>query len=192
MSTRSGRNNIWRMDADGSHPKQLTRGGNDAAPNFSPDGKWVIYSSVVTSDLRKVPIDGGDSVQLTDRRVMWPAVSHAEGMIVGLYRSDDNSPQRLAVFPPEGGGPVKTFDIPSGLFSYPRWTPHGRSILYVITRAETSSLWSQPVEGEAPKQLADFKPEQIFSFDLSRDGKWLVFTRGTIVRDVILITDSKQ
>jgi len=113
-------------------------------------------------------------------------------MITGLYRSDENSPQQLAVFRPEGGAPVKTFDTPSGLFSYPRWTSNGRSILYVITRAETSSLWSQPIDGGAPKQLIDFNPEQIFSLDLSRDGKWLVFTRGTIIRDVILITDSKQ
>jgi eukaryotic-like serine/threonine-protein kinase len=190
VSTRSGRNNIWRMDADGSHPKQLSNGGNDGVPSFSHDGKWVIYSSVTTSDLRKVPIDGGISVQLTDRPVTWPTVSLTEGMIAGLYRSDENSPQRLAVFTPEGGRPIKTFDIPSGLFSYPRWTSNGRSILYVITRAETSSLWSQPVDGGAPKQLTDFKPEQIFSLDLSRDGKWLVFTRGTILRDVILITDT--
>jgi Tol biopolymer transport system component len=75
---------------------------------------------------------------------------------------------------------------------YPRWTSNGRSILYLITRAETSSLWSQPVDGGAPKQLTDFKPEQIFSFELSRDSKWLVFTRGTIVREVILITDSRE
>ncbi len=189
VSTRSGRNNIWRMDADSSHPKQLTNGGNDGAPNFSPDGKWVIYSSVTTSELRKVPVDGGDSVRVTDT-VTWPTVSHTDGMITGLYRSDENSPQRLAVFPPEGGPPVKTFDIPMGLYSYPRWTTDGRAILYVNTRAESSSLWSQPVDGGAPKQLMDFTPEQIFSLDLSRDGKWLVFTRGTIVRDVILITDS--
>ena len=190
VSTRSGRNNIWKMDAEGSHPKQLTSGGNDGVPSFSPDGKWVIYSSGTTSDLRKVPIEGGDSVRLTDRPVTWPTVSSTDGMITGLSRSDEDSPQRLAVFPPEGGAPIKTFDIPSGLFSYPRWTPNGRSILYVITRAETSTLWRQSVDGGAPQQLTDFKPEQIFSLDLSRDGKWLVFTRGLIVRDVVLITDS--
>lgn len=189
VSTRSGRNNIWRMDADGSHPKQLTSSGNDGFPNFSLDGKWVIYSSL-TSDLRKVPIDGGDSVRLTDKPVTWPTVSTTDGMIAGLYVREQNSPQRLVVFPPEAGAAIKTFDIPPGLLSYLRWTLNGRSILYVITRAETSSLWSQPVDGGAPKQLTDFKPEQIFSLDLSRDGKWLVFTRGSIVRDVILITDT--
>jgi Tol biopolymer transport system component len=152
----------------------------------------VIYDAVATSDLRKVPIDGGDSVRLTDRRVTWPTVSPKDGMIAGLYRTDDNSPRRLTVFPPEGGTPVKSFDLPPGAFGGARWTPDGRAVIYLITRAETSSLWSQSLDGGAPKQLADFSPEQIFSFDLSRDGRWLAFARGTIIRDVILITDSKQ
>jgi serine/threonine protein kinase/Tol biopolymer transport system component len=191
-SMRSGRYNLWRMDMDGGHPKQLTGGGDEEAPGYSPDGRWVIYDSVATSDLRKVPIEGGDSVRLTDRRVTWPAVSPKDGMIAGLYRSDDNSPERLAVFPAEGGTPIKSFDLPPGSFGGARWAPDGHSILYVVTRAETSSLWSQSLDAGAPKQLADFSPEQIFSFDLSRDGRWLALARGTIIRDVILITDSKQ
>lgn len=192
VSRRSGGINIWRMDLDGSHLKQLTTGGSDSPPSFSPDGKWVIYDSIATSDLRKVSIDGGDSVRLTDRRVAWPTVSPKDGMIVGLYMSDENSSPRLALLAPEGGAPIKTFDLPNGSFGGAHWTPDGRAILYLINRAQTSTLWSQPVDGGAPKQLADFSPEQIFSFDLSRDGKWLAFARGTIVRDVILITDTSK
>jgi serine/threonine protein kinase/Tol biopolymer transport system component len=192
QSTRSGRFNLWRSDLDGGNLKQLTSGGDDAIPNFSPDGKWVIYDSIVTTELRKVPIDGGDSVRLTDRRVAWPTVSPKDGMIAGLYRSDGNSPQRLTVFAPEGGTPIKNFDLPPGALSNPRWTTDGRAIIYIITRADASSLWSQSLDGGKPVQLADFSPEQIFSFDLSRDGRWLAFSRGTIIRDVILITDTSK
>jgi len=35
--------NIWRVDADGSNPKQLTTGRFDTIPFCSPDGKWVYY-----------------------------------------------------------------------------------------------------------------------------------------------------
>ena len=79
-----------------------------------------------------------------------------------------------------------------GQVSRLRWTPDGRSILYIVSYIDTSSLWSQPLDGGKPVQLADFRPERIFSLDLSRDGKWLAFVRGTTVRDVVLITDSKQ
>jgi len=191
QSTRSGRDNLWRSDLDGSNLRQLTNGGDDAIPNFSPDGKWVIYDSIVTSDLRKVSIEGGDSARLTDTSVRWPAVSRKDGQIAGLIASGENS-SRLAIFSPEGGAPVKTFDIPNGALSSPKWTADGRAILYVITRADVSSLWSQSLDGGAPKQLADFSPEQIFSFDLSRDGRWFAFSRGTIIRDVILITDTSK
>ncbi len=34
---------IFRMDADGSNPKQLTNGTGEWSPRISPDGKWVYY-----------------------------------------------------------------------------------------------------------------------------------------------------
>jgi eukaryotic-like serine/threonine-protein kinase len=191
-STRSGRENIWRMDIDGSHLTQLTSGGDDEIPRVSPDGRWVVYDAIATSELRKVPIEGGESVRLTERRLIWPTVSPKDGMIAGLYRPDESTPVRLAVFPPEGGAPIKTFDIPSGNRRDLHWSVDGRAILYIISRASTSTLWSQSIDGGAPKQLADFSPEEIFSLALSRDRKWVAFARGTVVRDVILITDTSK
>jgi Tol biopolymer transport system component/tRNA A-37 threonylcarbamoyl transferase component Bud32 len=199
-STRSGRRNIWRMDLDGGNPKQLTDGGADVAPGFSPDGRWVIYHSATTSDLRKVPVEGGESVRLTDQAASPPtglsqrtsAVSPADGMIAALSRDGQGSPPRLAILTPEGGAPVKTFDLPPGTLREPRWSPDGSAILYLIDRARSSSLWSQPADGGAPKLLADFTPEQIFSFAISRDGKSLAFARGTLLRDVVLISESEQ
>jgi len=177
QSTRSGRNNLWRMDFDGGNLKQLTSGGDDAIPNFSPDGKWVIYDSIVTSDLRKVSIEGGDSVRLTGVPVRWPSVSPKDGMIAGLTLSVENS-GRLAIFSPEGGTPTRTFEIPNGSLSSPRWTPDGRAIIYVITRADSSSLWSQSLDGGAPKQLADFSPEHILLRSFARRKMVRLRARG--------------
>lgn len=91
-STRSGRRNIWRMDLDGGGLKQLTDGGRDTSPRFSPDGSWVIYASLATTELRKVPADGGESVRLADRHVLGAVVSPVDGSIAGLFRVDENSP----------------------------------------------------------------------------------------------------
>ena len=199
-STRSGRRNIWRIDLDGGNPKQLTDGGADVAPGFSPDGRWVIYHSAATSDLRKVPLEGGESVHLTDQAAPLPtglsqrtsAISPVDGRIAALSREGESSRPRLAVFPPEGGAPNMSFDLPPGTFREPRWSPDGNAIIYLIDRARSSSLWSQPASGGPPKMLSDFIPEQIFSFAVSRDGKSLAFARGTLLRDVVLITESEQ
>jgi Tol biopolymer transport system component len=199
-STRSGRRNVWRMDIDGGNPKQLTDGGADVTPSFSPDGRWVIYHSAATSDLRKTPVEGGESVRLTDRAASPPtglsqrtsAVSPADGRIAGLSRDGEGSRPRLAIFPPEGGAPIVSFDLPPGALREPRWSQDGGAILYLIDRARSSSLWSQPAAGGAPKLLADFTPEQVFSFAVSRDGKSLAFARGALLRDVVLISESGQ
>jgi hypothetical protein len=38
--------------------------------------------------------------------------------------------------------------------------------------------------------LRQFKPDSIFDFAWSRDGKWLALDRGRISRDVVLLTDT--
>ena len=70
-----------------------------------------------------------------------------------------------------------------------RWTPDARALTYIDTTGGVSNIWSLPLDGGAPKQLTDFKTDQIFWFDLSRDGKQLALSRGTQTSDVILIRD---
>ena len=50
---------IWRVDTDGSNPKQLTYGATDVGPVCSRDGKWVYYENLDTVQIFRVPIDGG-------------------------------------------------------------------------------------------------------------------------------------
>ncbi len=63
--------NIWRVDADGSHPKQLTNGKDDELSLCSPDGKWAYYFDSSTRSMR-VPLDGG-----TPELVPGAAISNA-------------------------------------------------------------------------------------------------------------------
>jgi dipeptidyl aminopeptidase/acylaminoacyl peptidase len=72
-----------------------------------------------------------------------------------------------------------------------RWSPDGRSLVYVDTRDNISNLWSQPLDGGQPKQLTDFKSELIGDFDWSRDGRQLPLTRGTVTNDAIMISGFK-
>ncbi|MGA8616981.1 MAG: hypothetical protein WB660_00460 [Candidatus Sulfotelmatobacter sp.] len=51
------------------------------------------------------------------------------------------------------------------------------------------NIWSQPIAGGTPKKITHFNSEQIWSFDLSRDGKRLVMRRGTTQEDAVLIRD---
>ena len=70
-----------------------------------------------------------------------------------------------------------------------RWSPDGRELSYIVTRAGVSNIWSQPIDGGPPKQLTDFNSNLIFFYDWSRDGKQFALARGTVSSDVVLIND---
>jgi TolB protein len=193
-SNRSGgTRRIWRMDTDGGNLKQLTEGSGDTYPKSSPDGSWVLFQSTRTGPPRlwKVSIDGGEPVRLTDKLTLNPTVSPDGNLVACFYREDQpNAPIKVAVIPFAGGDPVKVFDVPGSVTTPAglRWTPDGRALNYIDTTNGVSNVWSLPLDGAPPKQLTDFKADQIFLFDFSRDGK-LALSRGTQTSDVVLIKD---
>ena len=69
---------------------------------------------------------------------------------------------------------VKVLDLPRPNFTSAaglRCTPDGRALTYIDTINGVSNIWSLPIDGSAAKQLTDFKTDQIFWFDWSRDGQ---------------------
>ena len=192
-SLRSGTLQIWKMDIDGGNAKQLTS-GIGFTPDFSADGQWVVYTTFVAGGFRiwKVPIGGGDAVPVINKYSLTPAVSPDGKLIACYYQVEQTGASKIALFPFEGGESVKLFDSmqPAGATTAPvRWLPDGRAFGYISTRGGVSNIWLQPVDGGQPKQLTDFKTDVIFSFDWSRDGKQIAYSRGTEDRDVILISN---
>jgi len=184
---------IWRINIDGSDPRQLTNGGD--WPECSPDGKWVVYRSYASghSNLWKVPIEGGDPVPVTSMISTVPAIS-PDGKLIA-FRSDDEANQRIkiSVISFADGSLLKAFDVEPttvivGDFKVLRWTPDGAGLAYIDTRTGAANIWARPLDGGPERQLTDFKSEQIFKFAWSRDGKQLAVTRGAMMKDVILIS----
>jgi tricorn protease len=130
--------------------------------------------------------------QLTQNATLWPVFSPDGSRIACLYSEEPNSPPRISIIPANGGPSIKTFPPPSGLTLPLRWTPDGKAILYAITRRGVTNLWMQPVEGGEPKQLTNFTSDRIHSFEVSRDGRQLVLSRGTSSSDVVLFSGIKQ
>ncbi|HJQ70034.1 MAG TPA: protein kinase [Blastocatellia bacterium] len=182
--------NIWRMDADGSNPKQLTQGNSDVSPAFSPDGKWIVYQSHVSSrpHLWKVSIDGGQATQLTNA-TSWPPSVSPDGRYIacGYWNEQLDSPFSVVLIPFEGGQPIKSFNIPIGLL---RWAADGSGLMFIDNKGGVSNIWLQPLAGGEPKQLTNFKSDLIFSFDLSRDRQFAL-SRGLATSDVFIISNLK-
>jgi eukaryotic-like serine/threonine-protein kinase len=190
-SNRTGNRCLWRVDIDGSNPKQLTYDTDGRGPSISPDGKWVVYWDVGsgTKTLWKVSIDGGNPVQLTDYFSLVPAVSPDGNQIVFTFVEGLATSRhwKIGVMPFEGGPPTKVFDLPQPSGQIVRWTSDGRALTYLDTRNGVYNIWAQPLDGSPPKQLTNFTTDQIFAYAWSREGKRLACARGSQNSDVVLI-----
>ncbi len=64
------RSDLWVVPADGSEPaRQLTRGGFDSMPRWSPDGKWLAFrrgGEDAPGQLHLLPVDGGEPLKVAD------------------------------------------------------------------------------------------------------------------------------
>ena len=60
---------IWLANPDGSSVRQFTQGDKSAtSPSFSPDGRWLAFSSSRGGENQvwAIPVDGGEARQVTD------------------------------------------------------------------------------------------------------------------------------
>jgi Tol biopolymer transport system component len=100
-SMRSGRMQIWRMNSDGSQPKQLT---NDEYANWfahpSPDGQWFVFISYVQDQ-------GADHP--ADKAVMLRLMNIKTGQLRELAR----------------------FTGGQGTINVPSWSPDSKSFAFV-------------------------------------------------------------
>ena len=182
--------NLWRVGIDGSNPRQLTQGEGEYFPTCSPDSKWVVYTPLSTGSklsLWKIPIDGGDPIQINERIAVKPVIS-PDGKWIAFQTSSDQpaTGPKVGIVPFDAGQPLKLLDVKIAQY---RWSADSKAILYLDEKEGVSNIWSQAVDGGAPKQLTKFTADQIFSFDWSRDGKTMACSRGVVTTDVVLIKD---
>ena len=189
---------IWRTEADGSNPVQLTKGGHDWAPTCSADLKWVYYFNGESQQLRRVPLNGGKSELLTKTEV-------PDSTIIGLYGvSPDGKLLAYPVLVGESGTNQKIviFDLTSEpalqgrvleadphISGRVRFTPDGKAVAYPIRDKGVDNIWIQPLTSSPRRKITDFKSEQIADFCWSPDGKSLGVLRSQPDSDVVLIRE---
>ena len=196
-SNRSGSLNIWRINAaDGSDPKQLTFTDGNAYPACSPDGKWVVYDNqanptVSVFTVWRVPIDGGQSIQLTDKYARMPVVS-PDGQFMACRNMPDDRTRGIAIFPSSGGAPIEQLPIPVMDWQRLQWTPDGGALTYIASDKGVFNIWSYDRGARSSKQLTNFTTtERIFAYAWSPDFKQVASLRGNETRDVTMIVNQR-
>jgi Tol biopolymer transport system component len=183
-SERGRSRRVWTMGVDGADPRELFPGNQPQGA-----GDWIVYGG--NAGLTKAPLNGGEHVQIDTRghRLSRCSVS-PEGRRLACQTDNQGEQTKLAIIEIEGNAPAQLFDVKLELPARIRWARDGRAVTFVSRIDGERDIWSQPVDGGAPKRLTSFKAAQIFSFDWSNDNR-LVISHGKSDSDVVLIRNAK-
>jgi len=189
--TRSGKRNIRVIQADGSQARGFidnldVRG----TPAWSPDGKWLVAggNDGKSDGLFKIPVDGGAPVKLASGLAFNPVWSKNRPLIVYAGPNVAAEQDLFGVNPDDGGKvdlpPMRTF----GEGAMTRFMPDGNSLIYFGRSGADFDFILVDLKTNSRHSLAHLDATlTVHSFDITPDGKQIVFDRVRQNSDVYLI-----
>ena len=177
--------NVWIVSTAGGDPLQVTQGGHDSSPAWSPDGKTLAFLSGRdgTSQVYLLPLDGGEAKKLTQLSTgadlfRWSPDGKTIAFVSGVYPDckDDECNRKRDEEKEKSKVKARIYD--HLLYRHwDHWFEGKRNHLFVI-----------PADGSAPaKDLIpgadyDVPPDQrggVGDFGFSPDSQELCFTAVT-------------
>jgi Tol biopolymer transport system component len=155
-STRSGTQEIWVGNADGTGPRQMTQMGGAQCmdPRWSPDGRRILFSSDRTgsSDVYELDDAGATSRRLTSTAAAETAARWSRDGHSIYYASDVTG--RLEIWKmPAAGGAAGQVTTSGGLVA--EESHDGRQLLVLRGGPRGPALWRMPVTGGEQTLLAE-------------------------------------
>jgi Tol biopolymer transport system component len=161
------------------------------AASWSPDGQWIVAGatdSAGTAGLFKIPVQGGAPQRLATGIASNPVWS-PDGSII-VYTGPIVGIMGTLQMVRSDGTPLKTPEITVrvGTEHY-RFAPGGRQLIYVPTptQADAENFWSLDLISGQSRRLSSFDVRSMRTFDVTPDGKQIVFDRIRENSDIVLI-----
>lgn len=169
-SDRSGEEQIWISDPDGSHPVQITRGpGRPSVPRWSPDSRKLIFNDAGTTEMDLAEREDGTwKVKAFGARGVHPVFS-PDGRFI--YAAAAGSILRY----PAGGGPAEVVTPTRGLSL--DVSPDGRYIYFVREPADTTLSRVETAGGRVERVLSGLVPYCTSCWALAPEGIYYLGVR---------------
>lgn len=151
VSNKSGNEDIWSMNLDGSELTQLTDNPeSDQYPSISSDGKKIIYASYINGigQIAQMNWDGSDKKQITfgQNRHAYPSWSFDGRYIFFEMFVDDN--WEIYVMESDGSN-MKRLTINPGVDDWhPSAHPFKYMVLYEVGHHGNEEIWKMDINGE--------------------------------------------
>jgi dipeptidyl aminopeptidase/acylaminoacyl peptidase len=195
---------IWTYDLETKARKQITTGTTDnQGPAFSPDARWIAFSSNRTgtsardanwsnnSDLFLVSAEGGEPRVLTSN----PGPDNApvfspDGKWIAYASSDlrNSSADQtdLKVISVDGGTPR---NLTAGLdysVSNIEWSADGQSLYFAAAEGLTTKLYKVAASGGTPTEVSLGRDFVFGDLTMSKDGRTWLVTGGSLTASGIV------
>jgi Tol biopolymer transport system component len=192
-----GKQRLLMMSGDGTSPRTLapsiaiqSSGGHGSA-DWSPDGAWIVAAGIDEhgAGLFKIPADGGAPERLVSGLVMNPVWSPDGNLIVYGGPVVGGQVPLLAVRP--DGTRVELPDVRTALGGGHRFLPNGAGLVY-LPRTQSRDFWLFDFATKMTRPLTRLSDHgAVSAFDLTPDGKEIVFDRLRDNSDIVLIERAK-
>jgi Tol biopolymer transport system component len=188
---RQERTTLFCMSADGTGARALgTSLDVRGAASWSPDGKWIAIGAKDGPGVRlfKIPTDGGAPVRLVDSVSSNPVWSPDGAFILYSGTPRARSVPVKAVTADGRPYPFPTLTVDRVGDSY-RFLPGGTALVVKLGGFRRQDFWLVDIASGQRRQLTKLRPgESLHRFDVSPDGKRIVFERVRENSDIALIT----
>jgi eukaryotic-like serine/threonine-protein kinase len=181
--------NVWRLNADGGDPVQLTNLPHAQSPACSPDGQWVAFYS--ETGINRIRTSGGAVETLAPgvaaSGIVWSPDGAAMAFIGSVPGPDGRTVSKIMVLWPETSA-RRLIDVdPAATGVGLSFTRDGSAIMYFARKGGAVNRHIQPLDGSPPRVT----PASNDDVDgvVSPDGSQIAFRRGRTDSDVVLLRD---
>jgi serine/threonine protein kinase len=190
-----GRRHLAMMSADGTDSRTLAasieiRGvEGQGVADWSPDGVWIVTGGEDGEGpgLFKIPVDGGAPVRLVSEEAVNPVWSPNGDLIVyAVPFGAAGGRNTLRAVRPDGT-PVNIPEVFVRRGGAHRFLRDGASLVY-LAGIESKDFWLVDLTTNRTRPLTNLADRGYLNhFDVTPDGKYLVFDRSRQNSDVVLI-----
>ncbi|HEY0411612.1 MAG TPA: S41 family peptidase [Allosphingosinicella sp.] len=199
LSTRNGGYaNLYILDFASGAVRRLTFAeANEQLDGWSPDGKWLYFSSSANdvarqTDVFRVAAEGGTPLEVSRERYLaeFNAAPSPDGASLALMAKGFANVQwwrnghshidetELWLKPIASGTPYRRL-LPTGAkHLWPMWAPDGGALYYMSDEGGTENLWRLDLAGGAPRRLTAFTDGRLLWPSIGGGGRAIVFERG--------------
>lgn len=178
-------NNIWKVQADGGAPVQITHhtSGSLFWPSISSDGRTIVYEE--NHGLWKLDVDSGKSSEIKLDIVSDDKENNHETLTVqneadsfhlapSGKRAVISTKGELFTIATDKGDVRRLSQTPSAREGLPAWSPDGQWIAYVSDRSGRDEVWVCDEQGGKQKRISD-SDSQKSQLAWSPDSKALLY-----------------